>query len=454
MSRSACPCRCGRRGGTARRGRRGSRRRTPAASKPWLRRAHVDVVDVEQQAAVGLLGQPRQELPLGHRRGRERDVGADGFSSTSGRSRKSCTCAHARDDVRAASPRCRAAAGGRACCGRRRRSSRGGRRPTARVTRSRQRLELRAGSRSRAGRCCRSRARRRASRPGSARRSGRAPMRGRPPESMKFSEMISNQSTAGRCSQDVRRSATVRRPTPRPRSGDAEAVHARVLRRDGRGAQRRPGLPSRLCRRRLQPLRRHRAAALALAAVLAGAAVVAGLAAALALHAFLPLQSCRAAAVAQPPLPLHEFLPAQPLSPVLQPPWPLHAFMALAGVLRRLVVRGERPRAAHHLRPGGEARGHRAHCLRELTTPHALLLAPCRLPAAAGAAATPRERRAHEAAGGGSAEVGNGFRDRTTADSGGSILPAVAEPIEPEAAARRRSARFGPRPRGGIRLGP
>ena len=33
--------------------------------------------------------------------------------------------------------------------------------------------------------------------------------------------------------------------------------------------------------------------------------------------------------VAHPPLPLQEFLPLQPLSPVLQPPWPLHAFWPL-----------------------------------------------------------------------------------------------------------------------------
>src|SRR5258705_11243564 len=31
--------------------------------------------------------------------------------------------------------------------------------------------------------------------------------------------------------------------------------------------------------------------------------------------------------VAQPPLPLQEFLPAQPLSPVLQPPLPLQEFL-------------------------------------------------------------------------------------------------------------------------------
>ena len=30
--------------------------------------------------------------------------------------------------------------------------------------------------------------------------------------------------------------------------------------------------------------------------------------------------------MAHPPLPLQEFLPLQPLSPVLHPPWPLHEF--------------------------------------------------------------------------------------------------------------------------------
>ena len=38
--------------------------------------------------------------------------------------------------------------------------------------------------------------------------------------------------------------------------------------------------------------------------------------------------SCRRL-LAQPPLPLQEFLPAQPLSPELQPPWPLQSFLPL-----------------------------------------------------------------------------------------------------------------------------
>jgi hypothetical protein len=47
------------------------------------------------------------------------------------------------------------------------------------------------------------------------------------------------------------------------------------------------------------------------------------------LQEFMPLQECFMSAEAQPPLPLHEFLPAQPASPLLQPPWPLHAFWPL-----------------------------------------------------------------------------------------------------------------------------
>src|SRR5262245_41467922 len=47
------------------------------------------------------------------------------------------------------------------------------------------------------------------------------------------------------------------------------------------------------------------------------------------LHEFMPLQECFMSAEAQPPLPLQEFLPAQPASPLLQPPLPLHAFWPL-----------------------------------------------------------------------------------------------------------------------------
>src|SRR5262249_40384166 len=46
------------------------------------------------------------------------------------------------------------------------------------------------------------------------------------------------------------------------------------------------------------------------------------------LQEFLPLQLCFSA-VAQPPSPLQEFLPAQPPSPALQPPFPLHEFIPL-----------------------------------------------------------------------------------------------------------------------------
>src|SRR6187200_2143919 len=51
----------------------------------------------------------------------------------------------------------------------------------------------------------------------------------------------------------------------------------------------------------------------------------------------MPLQECFMSAEAQPPLPLHEFLPAQPLSPALQPPlplqefWPLHVCLSAEG---------------------------------------------------------------------------------------------------------------------------
>src|SRR5262245_60050206 len=46
------------------------------------------------------------------------------------------------------------------------------------------------------------------------------------------------------------------------------------------------------------------------------------------LHAFLPAHSCLAF-VAQPPLPLQEFFPSHPTSPLLQPPSPLHALLPL-----------------------------------------------------------------------------------------------------------------------------
>src|SRR6187401_705228 len=46
------------------------------------------------------------------------------------------------------------------------------------------------------------------------------------------------------------------------------------------------------------------------------------------LQALAPLQLCFST-VAQPPLALQEFLPAQPWSPVAQPPMPLQEFMPL-----------------------------------------------------------------------------------------------------------------------------
>src|SRR5499427_1151203 len=41
----------------------------------------------------------------------------------------------------------------------------------------------------------------------------------------------------------------------------------------------------------------------------------------------MPLQECFMSAEAQPPLPLQEFFPAQPASPLLQPPLPLQEFL-------------------------------------------------------------------------------------------------------------------------------
>ena len=94
-------------------------------------RRDVDVVHVEQERAVGFFASAREELPLLHRRRRRTRRSVDGFSSASGAPRKSCTCAHALDDVARAPPRCTASARGRACSCRPRRSSTGGRRPSA-----------------------------------------------------------------------------------------------------------------------------------------------------------------------------------------------------------------------------------------------------------------------------------------------------------------------------------
>src|SRR6185436_19686643 len=48
---------------------------------------------------------------------------------------------------------------------------------------------------------------------------------------------------------------------------------------------------------------------------------------------FLASFLASAIAVLQPPLPLQEFLPLQPLSLEPQPPWPLHAFLPLQSCL-------------------------------------------------------------------------------------------------------------------------
>src|SRR5262249_61091863 len=58
------------------------------------------------------------------------------------------------------------------------------------------------------------------------------------------------------------------------------------------------------------------------------------------LHVFWPLQVCRAASEAQPPLPWQSFLPPQPLlpQPCLHEPWPLHWFRPLQTCLGSLDV--------------------------------------------------------------------------------------------------------------------
>src|SRR5262249_31835254 len=50
-----------------------------------------------------------------------------------------------------------------------------------------------------------------------------------------------------------------------------------------------------------------------------------------ALHVFWPLHECRATSEAHPPLPLQSFLPTQPLlpQPCLHEPWPLHSLRPL-----------------------------------------------------------------------------------------------------------------------------
>ena len=94
----------------------------------------------------------------------------------------------------------------------------------------------------------------------------------------------------------------------------------------------RPEAPGRVLLLRGRGLRgrdRDGAAALGLAGVLPGAAVVAGLAATEALARVLTAAGVPGFLEAQPPLPLQEFFPAQPLSPVLQPPLPLHELWLL-----------------------------------------------------------------------------------------------------------------------------
>jgi hypothetical protein len=89
-----------------------------------------DVVHVEEQRAVGLLGQPREELPLGHLPRRELDVRRRILEGER-RAEEVLHRAHARRRRAEAPPRCTASAGGRACSCRRRPSSTDGRTPSA-----------------------------------------------------------------------------------------------------------------------------------------------------------------------------------------------------------------------------------------------------------------------------------------------------------------------------------
>src|SRR5262245_19887215 len=98
---------------------------------------------------------------------------------------------------------------------------------------------------------------------------------------MKFSETISNQSTAGQCSSTCPK-CCVRRPTPSPRSGSPQRFEWVRIGVEGTAVAPRAGPRPWIHETRLV-LDRDGAAALALARVLAGAAVVAGLAAAHAL---------------------------------------------------------------------------------------------------------------------------------------------------------------------------
>ena len=186
---------------------------------------------------------------------------------------------------------------------------------------------------------------------------------------------------------------TVRRPIPIPRSGSPQRLLmlTEISSESPRGEatadrpwpllERDEGL--------LLRLHGNAAAALALAGVLAGAAGVAGLAAALALAVVVRPCSRAWPTVAQPPLPLHEFFPAQPPSPVLQPPLPLHEFMPLQtcfSLASALAIFGRELGAGHHAGHDG------AHDLREFSSFHAfsLLREGRRRPPAGGRPTEPR----------------------------------------------------------------
>ena len=180
--------------------------------------ADVDVVDVEQQAAAGRVARARVRNSHSVIVERAKAEVGRGVLEHERPLEHVLHLLHARASRAAASPRRRAAAAGRGCCARGRPSSTGGRRPSAARVRVGERLQLARGSRGRAGRCCRSRARRRGARPGSARPRARARGAAGPPVSMKFSDSTSNQSSAGLPAR-ISPKWTVRSPIPMPRSG-------------------------------------------------------------------------------------------------------------------------------------------------------------------------------------------------------------------------------------------
>ena len=93
------PCPCAPRRGTARRGPTGSASRYVLGSKPWFRDEHVDVVHVEEDAAVGRLRPRRARNSHSLIVEPANSTYVDGFSSAMGAPRMSCTARTRLHDV-------------------------------------------------------------------------------------------------------------------------------------------------------------------------------------------------------------------------------------------------------------------------------------------------------------------------------------------------------------------